>query len=70
MKYLIDMVHRHGLVTLLVVLWTLALVSWVVWRVFSAEPPDIPLGTVTALGTVFGLPAIAVGLWKWRNGGD
>jgi hypothetical protein len=38
--------------------------------VFSNSPPDIPTGTVAAFGTLFGLPALVIGLWKWRNGGD
>lgn len=61
--------YRHKLVSLLIVVWSMGLVTWVVWRVFSVSPPDIPVTTVTALGTVFGLPALAFGVWQWRNGG-
>jgi len=27
----------------------------------------VPTGTAAALATVFGLPAIGVGIWKWRR---
>lgn len=50
------------------VLHALALVTWVTIRVFGSNTPDIPMGTATALATVYGLPALAYGLWKWRGG--
>jgi hypothetical protein len=36
-------------------------------RVFGSNPPEITMGTATALGAVYGLPALAYGLWKWRG---
>ena len=63
-----DFFYKHKIVSLLVVIWALGLTSFVTVVVF-VDPPDIPAGTVSALGVVFGLPALAVGLWQWRNGG-
>ena len=60
--------NQHKIPTALIVLWMLGLVTWVTLRVFGENPPDIPGSTATALGMVYGLPAIAVGLWKWRGG--
>jgi|TARA_A100000171_G_scaffold51185_1_gene64733 hypothetical protein len=66
---------ENALVTLGLVIWGLTLVTWVTWRVFGDSPPDIPMGTATAFGAVFGLPAVLAGAWKayrdWRGrGGD
>lgn len=57
----------YKVATLLLVVHALSLVTWVTLRVFGAEPPDIPMGTATAIGAVYGLPALAYGLWKWRG---
>jgi len=43
------------------------LVTWVTYRTFGTNPPDIPTGTVTALATVFGLPSVAYAVIKWRR---
>lgn len=64
-KFLYD----HKVVSVLTIVWMMGLVTWVTWRVFGA-PPDIPTATAAAYATVFGLPALAIGLWKWRNGGE
>lgn len=68
MKTMYNWLHKNAIVTLFLILWSVILVSWVVYRVFGDIPPDIPTNTVAALGTVFGLPALAFGLWKWRVG--
>ena len=62
-----DYIENHKIVTIVVVLWLLTIVTWVTFMVFSPTPPDIPGTTVSALGIVFGLPALAVGLLKWRG---
>lgn len=67
MSKLYHWMRRNALISTLVVIWTLALCTWVTWRVFGNNPPDIPTGTAAAFATVFGLPAVAVGLWKWRS---
>lgn len=59
--------YNHGVITILVIIWCIAITTYVTIKVFSDSPPDIPMGTVTAYGTLLGLPALAVGLWKWRN---
>lgn len=65
----------NALVTLGIILWGLVILTWVTLRVFGDDPPDVPMGTATALAAVFGLPAILVGAWDayraWRGrGGD
>ena len=44
-----------------------ALVTWVTVQVFGDTPPDIPGGTVAALGTVFGLPTVAYAVMQFRR---
>jgi hypothetical protein len=53
----------------LVLVWAAALITWVVSRVFSQQPPDIPGsgGTVAALSLVIGLLGTAVAFYKWFN---
>ena len=70
MSSIIGWVYKNGIITLLVVLVFLSIILWVTYRVFGDNPPVIGAGTVSALATVYGLPAIAVGLWKWRTGKD
>lgn len=62
-----DFMHKHRIPTALIVVWLLGLVTWPTYRVFSENPPEITGSTATALGIVYGLPAIAVALWKWRG---
>lgn len=59
--------YKHAIITVLLIIWCIGLVTWVTYRVFSDNPPDIPTGTVAAFGTLFGLPTLVIGLWKWRN---
>ena len=59
--------ERHSAFTLFMIVWALGLTTWVTWRVFSPEPPNIPGTTAVAFATLFALPALAVGLWKWRH---
>lgn len=58
--------YKHKIISAFLVLWMVCLVSVITIKVFFA-PVDIPAGTITAFGTVFGLPALVIGLWKWRN---
>lgn len=62
---------ENALVTLGIILWGLVILTWVTVRVFGDDPPDVPMGTATALAAVFGLPAILVGAWdayrSWRG---
>ena len=66
MANFLNWLHRHGAVTITVILWAVGLTTWVTWRVFGDNPPDIPTGTAAAFATLFGLPTLAVGFWKWK----
>lgn len=45
-----------------------AMLSWVTWRVFGANPPDIATGTATAYAAFVGsVPATAWGAYKWAR---
>ena len=60
--------HARNLwLTALIVLWMMVIVTWVTWVAFT-DPPDIPATTAGVVATIYGLPAIAAGLWKWRGG--
>jgi hypothetical protein len=67
MSSLQSWLYKHAIITVLLIIWCIGLVTWVTYRVFSDSPPDIPTGTVAAFGTLFGLPTLVIGLWKWRN---
>ena len=58
--------RRNLFLSAVIVFWMLGLLTWVTWVTFT-DPPDIPTGTATLVGVVYGLPALAVGLWKWRG---
>ncbi len=62
--------YTYKIPTILILVWVLGLVTWVTMQVFSATPPVISMGTASAFSAILGLPAIAVGLWKWRNTGE
>lgn len=62
----LDYLHRHGIITMLVIVWGICLTTYVTVRVFSDAPPNVPTGTAAAFTTLFGLPSLAIGLWKWR----
>lgn len=61
--------YKHAIVSILLVIWMVALTSWVTYQVF-ADLKAITTQAAAAYGTLFGLPAIAIGLWKWRNSKD
>lgn len=61
--------YKHKLVSMFFVLWSMLLVSWVVYQVFF-DVTKINAAINSALGIVFGLPTAAIGLWQWRNGKD
>lgn len=73
MSHFYRFLSDHAVVPLVLTIWGLALVTWVTGRVFGEQPPDISMGTATAFGAVFGLPALLAGLWKayreWRGRG-
>ena len=57
--------YKSAIITTFFVLWAIGIITFVTVVTFLFTP-DIPMGTATALGAVYGLPAIAVGLYKWR----
>lgn len=62
LKYMNDRKVLSGLFAI----WVCVIVTFVVYQVFG----DIKLinaAVVSALGTVLGLPALAVGVIKWRQ---
>lgn len=66
-KSVIEFVHKHGLVAILVLLWSVGVTTYIVLRVFSDNPPEISNGTVAALSAVLtSLLAVGYGFYKWR----
>ena len=62
-----DFFYKHRVPTYLFLAWVGCVCSYVIYRVFGENPPDIGAGTVTALSAVLGLPTIAIGLYQWRS---
>lgn len=54
------------ILTFLIVIWFLSIVSFATWIVLT-NPVEIPLSAVTVLSTIYAIPAIAAGLWKWSG---
>lgn len=48
--------------------WLMIALTLVLSRVFGVSPPDVPMGTATAVGAVFGLPALIYELFKFARG--
>lgn len=48
----------------LVLLWSMLLITWVIWRTFGDSPPEIVNGTALAAGSVIGLLATAIGFYN------
>lgn len=66
MTDLLRYLNERKVLSALFTIWVCVLVTYVVYQVFD----DIKLinaAVVSALGTVFGLPALAVGVIKWRQ---
>ncbi len=61
-----QMLKEYPLITFFIV-WCLVVCTYVVWRVFGDNPPDIPAGTAAAFGTFFALPALAIQMMKYRH---
>lgn len=64
---LLDAIEKHKLIRRLVLVWAVALITWVVVRVFGMAPPVITGGTATALGTVIGILGTVIALYKWMR---
>lgn len=66
MARLYRFITENALMSIIIIAWALTLTTVITVKVFF-DPPDIPGGTVAAFGTVFGLPTLAFGVWKWRR---
>lgn len=64
-----EYIEKYKALSAILVIWTYILVSWVVYRVFD-DLSLVNAAVVSALGTVVGVPAVAVALFKWRRGGS
>lgn len=62
-----DWVSGHAVVPLLWSLFGMVIVGFVTYQVF-ADVTKINGAVVSALGVVYGLPTITVGVWQWRAG--
>jgi len=63
-----EYLEKYKVISAILVIWTYLLLTWVVYRVFD-DLTLINAAVVSALGTVVGVPAAAVALFKWRRGG-
>ncbi|MDB4312170.1 hypothetical protein N9937_01945 [bacterium] len=61
-----NFIYEHGLASVFALLWGMCLFTWVTWTVFT-NPVDIPTNTMMAFTTMYGLPAVVIGFFKWRN---
>lgn len=59
--------NRIEAVTAVLLLWGTLGASWVTWRVFGDNPPDVPGGTAAAYATLFAVPPILVEFYKWAR---
>lgn len=67
MSRYLGLAKKYPLVTLFIV-WSMFLCTYVVVRVFGDNPPEVSVGTATAFGTFFALPALAIQMMKYRHG--
>ena len=58
--------RRTQVFALLFAVWMMGLATWVTYQMF-VNPTAITSQMNIAFGTVYGLPALAVGLLKWRT---
>lgn len=54
------------ILTFLIVAWFMSIVTFATWLVLTT-PVEIPASTAAVLGTIYGIPALAAGLWKWSG---
>lgn len=62
-----EWVAGNGVVPLLWSLFGMAVVGFATYQVF-ADVTKINAAVSSALGIVYGLPTIAIGVWQWRAG--
>jgi len=57
--------YNNAIISILIMVWAISLTTFVVVMTWL-YPPVISMGTASAFATFFSLPALAVGLYKWR----
>lgn len=57
----------NGIIPILWSLFGMSVVGFATYQTF-ADVTRINAAVVSALGVVYGLPTIAVGVWQWRAG--
>lgn len=62
---MVKWLYDHYILTSLIVIWALTLITVVTIKTFFS-PVAIPTATAAALATVYALPSLAIGLFKWR----
>jgi len=65
MPKLVKWLNNYGVVTVLIVLWSIALTTWVTYKMF-VDITAISTQATVAFATLFALPSIGVGVWQWR----
>lgn len=61
--------NRNRLFRRAMLVWAAALITWVIWVVFT-NPPDIPGGTVGALTAVIGVLTSVIGFYQWSRAAE
>lgn len=72
MKAFFEWLYAHYFFTMLLVLWLMGLLTVATLFTF-VWTANVPAGTAAALGTVFGIVGLTIGLWQWarsRGGKD
>lgn len=67
MSRVFEWVSSNAVIPILWSLFGMAVVGFATYQVF-ADVTKINASVASALGVVYGLPAIAVGVWQWRAG--
>lgn len=60
------LVEQHKFFRRLVLIWSMTLITWVVFQVF-AEPSTITAASATALATIVGLLATAIAFYNYSR---
>lgn len=61
-----EYIDKNKIISAILVIWTYGLLTWVVFKVF-ADVTLINAAVVSALASAVGIPAVAVGIFKWRR---
>lgn len=67
MRWLCRLANEQKLFRRAALVWACTLITWTVYRTFTAAPV-ITAGTATALATVVGILTVVVGLYQAQRG--